>query len=256
MKLTNVTPIWGGVLTKSFPNPIKAWDYSGTAFAGVSAYVSGTVEPITDFDPLTDGYTMSPGKVMWWPSEKINSVVSTTATSTQDFMKMKAEYDAYTSTANTYNTALGTYNTNKDAYNKALTDEAARKADFFKSIFDPAVVIPERPCQPTRPNAFVGVDFKYDTTTAITATEKTVMMGTFNQNDGSINVSASFKLGYFLPSAATTAVTATAGAAHTYGYFGNGDLQEATTVKAFQWKATTATATHTMMASILPYKAT
>jgi len=61
-------------------------------------------------------------------------------------------------------------------------------------------------------------------------------------------------MGYMLPSAADTgSVTAAAGAARVYGHFGYGDLQEATTVKAFQWFAATSTTTHHMMVSILPY---
>lgn len=56
-----------------------------------------------------------------------------------------------------------------------------------------------------------------------------------------------------LPSNADVAVAAVTGAARVYGHFGYGDLQEATTVKAFQWFKATATATHYMMVSVLPY---
>lgn len=199
------------------------WQLDGAAVHAAS--VNGAAaQPTNDYSPDMDGYTMSPGKVMWWPSEKVNGAVSATAYTTMDFLKMKADYDAYTAVANTYNTAVTSYNTDKDAYNKALADEKTRKADFFKAMFDPAVVIPTRPCQPTQPGAFSGIDFKYDTTTVITATEKAAMKGTFNQNGGARATAASFKVGYQLPSVADTALAAAAGAGHTYGFFGAGDL--------------------------------
>jgi hypothetical protein len=57
-----------------------------------------------------------------------------------------------------------------------------------------------------------------------------------------------------LPSNTNTGpVAAVTGAARVYGHFGYGDLQEATTVKAFQWKASTLLTTHFMMVSVLPY---
>lgn len=174
----NATPLFIGGTTKEWPNPMMSFTLDG-ALAHTASASGAAAQPITDFDPLMDGYTMSPGKVMWWPSEKVNGAVSTTAVTTMDFLKMKADYDGYTAAANTYNTAVTSYNTDKDAYNKALADEKTRKADFFKAMFDPAVVIPTRPCQPTRPGAFSGVDFKYDTTTAITDAEKLTMKGTF-----------------------------------------------------------------------------
>ena len=252
VKMTDTTPLFLGTVTKAWPNPLKSWAVNGALTQ--ASFVSGLgLQPINDYSPDADGYTLSPGKIAWWPSEKINGAVSTTATTQMDFLKLKSEYDTYTAAANTYNTAVTTYNTNKDAYNKALTDEAARKADFFKAMFDPAVTIPERPCQPDRPAAFSGVDFKYDTTVAITTAEKAAMKGTFAYNGGSVSANTSFRVGYQLPAITDAAITAGDGAGHTYGYFGAGNLQVVTTNKAFQWKAATATATHHMMVSVLPY---
>lgn len=169
-----------------------------------------------------------------------------------DFMKLKADYDAYSTQVSTYNTAKDDYNTKKDAYNKALSDEAARMKDFFKSIFEPATVIPERPCQPTRLAAFDGVDFKYATTAAITDANKLLNHGTFNQS-GMLQVpAASFKVGYQIANADASAVTAMAGVGHTYGLFGQGTAQTAATTLPFQWKLADATKAHYMMVSILP----
>lgn len=220
---TDATPLFLGTVSKEWPNPMSAWQVAGAAAQTASVNGAAT-QPITDYSPDMDGYTMSPGKVMWWPSEKVFGAVSTTAYATMDFMQMNAEYTTYNNAAAVYNSAVTSYNTDKDAYNKALADEAARKADFFKAMFDPAVVIPTRPCQPTQPGAFSGIDFKYDTTTPITAAEKAAMKGTFNQNGGAIAAIASFKVGYQLPSSADTALAAGTGAGHTYGFFGAGDL--------------------------------
>lgn len=59
-----------------------------------------------------------------------------------------------------------------------------------------------------------------------------------------------------LPSSADAALTAATGAGRVYGHFGYGDLQEASTVKAFQWKAAAATTKHYLMVSVLPYLST
>lgn len=56
-----------------------------------------------------------------------------------------------------------------------------------------------------------------------------------------------------LPSSADTTLATATGAGRTYGHFGYGDLQEATTVKAFQWKAADAAQKHYLMVSVLPY---
>jgi hypothetical protein len=140
-----------------------SWKTVGVATTGLSTNGAAT-QPFTDFDPYSNGYSATPGKVQWWPSDAGFGL--TTATATMDFLQLSAEYTAYKSIADTYNTAKSDYETKKTSYNKALADEKTRKADFFKAMFEPAVVIPERPCQPTRPDAFSGLDFLYASTAA------------------------------------------------------------------------------------------
>jgi len=156
--------------------------------------------------------------------------------------------------ANTYNTDKSAYETKKTAYNKALADEKARKADFFKAMFELAVEIPERPCQPTRPEAFSGLDFTYTTTAARSTAEKAADSAVFTQNDGVQDKSASFKLGYQAASDDATAFAA--GAGHTYGLLGQGTANFADTAKAFQWATALEGKAHYMMVSILPYAPT
>jgi len=84
---------------------------------------------------------------------------------------LKAEYVAYNAIKTTHDGLVTKYNTNKDAYNKNLKLEKERKDDFFAAMFEPAVVIPERPCPPTALKAYEGIDFMYDTSTPITTTQ-------------------------------------------------------------------------------------
>lgn len=145
---TEAAPFYAGTPLTAMPNPLRAYTFNSLVSGSSNSYVS-TKLPIMDTDPYANGYSMSPGTVAFYPDEKFNGAENADHFATQDFMQLKAAYDSYTSEANTYNSLVSTYNTDKDAYNKALADEKARKEDFFKSIFDPAVVIPTRPCQPT-----------------------------------------------------------------------------------------------------------
>jgi len=227
-----------------------SWETNHAALATAApAFVNGGAnQPFEDFDSNTSGYAASPGLVQWWPSEA--GLALLTATATMDFLQLSAEYASYTTMANTYNTAKSDYETKRTEYNTQLAAEKTRQADFFKAMFEPAVVIPERPCQPTRPDAFSGIDFKYAETVATTAPNKLLSHGTFNQNGGVQAAAASYKLGYQLP---TNAAAWAVGAAHTYGLLGQGTAQYATTVNAFQWFLADAAKTHHMMVSILPY---
>jgi hypothetical protein len=194
--VADITPLFGGPLgTGEWPNPIMSWMTNGAVVTGLSpTYVSGATLPMTDFEPETDGYAASPGKVQWWPSNP----GALAATATMDLLQLEAEYTSYTAMANKYNTAKSDYETKKTTYNKALADEKTRKADFFKAMFEPAVAIPERPCAPTRPEAFAGLDFLYTvaTSAAPTALEKAAKKAVLAQNSGVQAAAASYKLGY------------------------------------------------------------
>lgn len=53
------------------------------------------------------------------------------------------------------------FNKKAETYNKAAKTETARLADFFKSSFEPKVAVPQRPCPPTRPDAWNGFNLDY-----------------------------------------------------------------------------------------------
>jgi hypothetical protein len=64
-------------------------------------------------------------------------------------------------TYNSYSTALTEYNSLKTTYNDAATKESERLKDFFKATFDPPVIVPKRPCQPTQPAEYSGTYFDF-----------------------------------------------------------------------------------------------
>jgi hypothetical protein len=252
---SDVTPLFlGAVGTGEWPNPMASYEVKGTADSDIDPTFcnAAAAQPLTDFEPTTDGYAASPGKIQWWPSQAGLGLL--TAVSTMDYMQLKSEYDTYNSMANSYNTEKSSYETLKTAYNTALADETTRQADFFKAMFEPAVEIPERPCQPTRPDAFMGVSFmnEADSSDPDADAKKDDMVGTFNQNDGVRAFAASFKLGYQLPN--VDDATWAEGAGHTYGLLGEGEAQYADGVLAFQWDNTDIEKkAHYMMVSLLPY---
>jgi hypothetical protein len=66
-------------------------------------------------------------------------------------------------------TAKGSYDTLKGTYNTDNATEIARKADFFKSMFEAPTAIPARPCKPDQPAAYSGPNLQFiDTWSAIT----------------------------------------------------------------------------------------
>jgi len=128
----------------------------------------------TDYNPAVNGYAGSPGMVKYYPTSNLTTatILSVESYSTMDYMAVKGQYDDYNSQASTYNTSKDSYNTLKDAYNKQVKAEKERLADFFKAIFEPVTVIPERPCQPTRLAAIYAVDMDYTSTAAISLDSK------------------------------------------------------------------------------------
>jgi hypothetical protein len=78
------------------------------------------------------------------------------------FASLKANYDDFNSKVNTYNPL-------KDAYNKALKDEKARKADSTRATFEAPITVPERPCPPSQPIAWWGADIDLKTITDFSA---------------------------------------------------------------------------------------
>ena len=176
---------------------------------------------------------------------------------------MKQEYDAYNVQKTAYNTQLLAYNTLKDQYNLALKEETQRVADVFRSMITPPTSIPDRPCKPDQIAAYDGPKMVWSTATtafaAWTSTIKGEKSAILTENSSVDNVIGSFKQGYIQTSIDTSIDPQTAtqreNVYHTYGLLGQGVEVDPfnTTNKAFQWKTTTSTATHSMMFSLLPY---
>jgi len=134
-------------------------------------------------------------------------------------MAVKGQYDNYNSLASTYNTSKDSYNTLKDAYNKQVKAEKERLADFFKAIFEPVTVIPERPCQPTRLAEIYAVDMQYEPTAALSTDDKKANKAVFTFGDSTQSYSASWRMGYLVASSSTTFVAAD-NVGHVYGLLG------------------------------------
>jgi hypothetical protein len=146
-----------------------------------------------------------------------------------DWLEYYREYTSYNSAKSTFETTKTSYNTLKDAYNTALAAETARKLDFFKSIFDPPIVVPERPCKPTQPPAWTGLDYKPtmtgtgNTFLEWTADNKAAKWATFSQNSMVQAIASTWRMGYQIVSADTSVGTPTlTTAGHIYGLLGQG----------------------------------
>ena len=71
-------------------------------------------------------------------------------------------YGAYETTKTEFtNGPAKLYNDDRALYDTAIDEEAARKADFFKSL-GAKIAIPSRPCKPTAPPAFKGPYFSFE----------------------------------------------------------------------------------------------
>jgi len=185
---SNVTPLFTGDITAGggeWPNPIVTWTSAGAAVTSPQSTKIGTlVPPISDMG--TSAYPSTIGDLIYYPS--ITGPGKETATSTVNWLEYKREYDTYNTAKATFESAKTSYNTLKDAYNLALKNEKARKNDLFKSIFDPVVVVPTRPCPPDQPGDWTGLDFKWlmtgtgNTWAEWTAANKAAKFATFTTN--------------------------------------------------------------------------
>jgi len=162
--------------------------------------------------------------------------------------------DATTASYASYNSAKSTYDTAKTAYNTALAAEKARVADFFKAMFDPAVTIPARPCQPTMPAAYMGPNVDITLTTGayttINATSKVLGYGAFARNA----VSTPTLNSGFLSSTPDSTVAAPlfTWTGHVFGLYGQGAATMPADGIAYPSRIIPTGETHGMMVSIFP----
>jgi len=66
-----------------------------------------------------------------------------------DITLLLEKYTDFSTQYTAYNGELEKYNTLKTTYNKELADETQRKEDIIRSILEPAIALPARPCPPT-----------------------------------------------------------------------------------------------------------
>lgn len=245
LNTSSSTPAFLGAYSGQWPNPMKTWTVAGVS----SALQASAVVPITSNAAMP--FPGSIGDINFYPSEA--GPYKYTNLQTWDYGQLKMEYDAYNVVKSAYNTRLLAYNKLKDEYNLALKEEKARVADLFRAAITPPTSIPDRPCKPDHIAAYTGPKMVWSTATtafsAWTDTTKAEKSAILKENSSVDNVIGSFKSGY-IQTSTDTSITQTAALIqnvyHTYGLLGQGASTDpaATTTRAFQWKAATATATH------------
>ena len=170
---------------------------------------------------------------------------------------------------NSYDTARNSYNSAKDNYNTQVAAEKARAADFFKSIFEAPVEIPNRPSQPQAPPTWTGPTVKYfhntteQTTFGNLAWEQKKNIATYAGALTNTNGDKpSFGSGYLAATPDNTAPAAApfnaSWAGHSFGLIGQGDLSmpEAGNAWAGIPDAARDAASYHMAVSIFPYDGT
>jgi hypothetical protein len=156
-----------------------------------------------------------------------------------------------------YNTAASSYNTNRDAYNTALSNEKARAADFFKSIFEAPVKIPSRPCGPSQPAAWVGPTIDWTVTdNSLTNSNSTAKENQYGVFDNLALTTPSLQSGWLAATPDNTATPPVAAPGHTFGVRGQGNATNAVAGSAWANREVSASASHGMMVSLFPYDMT
>jgi hypothetical protein len=128
-------------------NPVTATIAGADATWGNSATVwNMVVRDPTNYWPGTLGaLTFYTGQAGPFKQSQVGAI---------DQALLQSMYKSRNDLNSAYSTALTTFNTDRDNFNSANKDENTRKADFFKALFEPAIVVPSRPCPPNRPAAW------------------------------------------------------------------------------------------------------
>lgn len=132
-----------------------------------------------------------------------------------------------------FNNNKASSDTSVDNYDKALDDETARQADFFKATFEAVIVIPERPCPPSTPQGVVAPTMWKKTQSVTTAWVATAtaqagyasLKHTIGTTDSYVAGEAFHNRSGFLlltDDTAATAATDFKSSGHLFGVFGQG----------------------------------
>lgn len=127
--------------TNLWLNPLQTRDSGAGWNVGLSSFA------FTDYNSAN--VPGSIGNAIYYPG--FTGPFKESQTMTVDTAVLFKLYDMKTAEYNAYEALRTTYETSKEAYNKAITNEKARRADFFKSFIDSPLTIPARPCPPTKP---------------------------------------------------------------------------------------------------------
>lgn len=181
---------------------------------------------------------------------------------TADTADLIKNVNVYKSLYAQFDKDVSAYNSKKDAYNTAIDTETKRRADFFAAAFSPATSIPERPCPPSQPPAYMGpnLDLSNKTWKASTVSSATTDMagkavlkiGTANTPDNA-NYN---RIGWYEVAVDKTKLTEISYTGKVWGRLGQGAGNMPASSKPFYWApesgAMTAGNSATMVISAFP----
>jgi hypothetical protein len=231
---TNDGPFLNPVRSTSGDNSPVTWSPATSTFDESDKVKQGNLNgSIGEFK----GYNGAAGTDQMFPNEQ----------KPFDSVTMLRNINAKKSEFNDYNAALGSYNTLKTAYNSAIDTEKKRLADFFAAAFTPATSIPQRPCPPTQPRAYVGPYLDKAITTFPATNTDNKYFASIPNNLGKA------KKGYYASSSDTAVLTAASltYSGKVFGRLGQGK-GNMPGVAPFYWNYAVAATKPTIVVSIFP----
>lgn len=130
---------------------------------GLTLISDTTLSPSTfaTYFKLNDPSTVTPGtigRIEYYPAAAGD--YQETQVAYMDQFILASQYDSLQSTYNTFNSAKATYDDLRSTFDVAYTVEIERLKDFGTSIFVAPISVPARPCGPSQPAAWTGIELK------------------------------------------------------------------------------------------------
>lgn len=139
--------------------------------------------------------------------------------------------------------SVNDFNGKKTTYEKAVDDEKKRRADFFAAAFSPPISIPERPCAPTQPPAFMAPNLDLSVKTWKTTAKDQGTTAALKTGASAYVPDAKYntRIGYYQVLADTTKATDLAYTGKVWGRLGQGAGNIPASATPFYWSEATST---------------
>lgn len=234
--------------TNLWLNPLQTID------AGTTWPVSNLAWKYTDYNSAN--VPGSIGDAIYFPG--FDGPFKLTQTKTIDTAVLFKLYTMKTAEYNAYEALRTTYETSRTAYNKAIENEKARRADFFKSILETPLTIPARPCPPTKPATWdwLNLDIKGSQATGATwFTDQAAATVKAWLNNGSTHVPTTdftIRSGNLQVSSDVAKAETISEAGHVFGRLGQGANSLPANAAPFLWNTAVDTKNTYMIISAFP----